>query len=115
MDLVTLGLRLDAGQLVAGAGRAKTAMRGLTEETKKTTTSMTAAKRAAAALAAALAAWRAAKWARDTLLLGARYETLGVVMDGGVGNAVSPPRRCLNLWQYWTGRARPRNNSAQSL
>jgi hypothetical protein len=80
-SLATLGLRLDATEMVTGAERARTALRGVDEQAAKTSRGAALLQRTVIQLGAAFSAYQAARWAAETVSLGARYQTLGVVMD----------------------------------
>ena len=83
-DIATLGLELDANGLVRGSASGKTALKGVTGAAHETEGALGTATKAAMALAATFGAYKAAGWAKDVLMLGARYETMGVVL-GALG------------------------------
>jgi len=97
-SLATLGLRLDATEMVTGAERARTALRGVGHQATETESKIKVLRGVAVQLGLAFSAYQTARWAAETVSLGARYQTLGVVMDV-LGRNVGKTRTEMDLLQ----------------
>jgi len=76
-DIATLGLRVDANGISDGTR----ALRNMADQGAKTEDRMRKLGTVVKAVGATFGAYKLAQWAKDTLMLGARYETLGVAME----------------------------------
>ncbi|MFH1603816.1 MAG: hypothetical protein ABIH03_07910, partial [Pseudomonadota bacterium] len=80
-DIVTIGMELDATRLVAGGKQAEQAVTGVGTAATRTESTLSNLTKTAAALGLTFGAYKAMRLGEDVLLLGARYETLGIVVD----------------------------------
>ncbi len=89
-DVATLVLAVDANQVSAG-GKALDALTSKGKEAESQTGKLTSAtntlSRAYGAVAVALAAWKVADFIKDTSMMAARFETMGIVMKIAANNA----------------------------
>lgn len=74
LDVATLGIRVDA----SGAIQVLDSFGNKVGETQRKAEGLTSTL---GGIVAAFGAWKFGEWGKETLMLGARYETLGVVMD----------------------------------
>jgi hypothetical protein len=89
-DIATLGLRVDAD----GAIRA---VKDFGDESERTAHKAEGLERTAHRLTEAFVGYEAVRWAKETLELGARYQTLGVVMNVVGANAGKSAAQMANL------------------
>jgi len=80
-DIVTIGMDLDATKVVTQGRAAEQALTGVEGASKRTDSAMATLTKTAATLGLAFGAYKAVQMAKEVLTLGARYETLGVVVD----------------------------------
>ena len=80
-DIVTIGMDLDATKVVSGGRAAEQALTGVGTAAGRTESAMGSLTKMAGTLGLAFGAYQAIAAAKEMLTLGARYETLGVVVD----------------------------------